>query len=144
LILPDVSVLVYAHRRDAADHAAFRDWLESLLNGDESYGITRQVLGSFIRVVTHPRVFKTPSRIEDAFRFASQLLKLPNAILIEPGPRIWEIFERLCQEHNARGNLVPDAWFAALTIESGCEWITTDRDFSRFKGLRWRLPLSLA
>jgi uncharacterized protein len=39
------------------------------------------------------------------------------------------------------GNLVQDAWFAALAIESGCEWITTDRDFARFDGLQWRAPL---
>ncbi len=39
-----------------------------------------------------------------------------------------------------RGNLVPDAWFAALAIESGCEWITMDHDYARFSGLRWRLP----
>jgi len=36
--------------------------------------------------------------------------------------------------------LEPDAWFAALAIESGCEWITPDRDYARFPGLRWRTP----
>jgi len=55
--------------------------------------------------------------------------------------RHWEIFARLCAEGGVKGNLVPDAYLAALAIESGCEWITTDRDFSRFKGLRWRHPL---
>ena len=57
-----------------------------------------------------------------------------------PGPRHWEIFARLCRESEARGNLVPDAYLAALAIESGCEWVTTDRDFSRFPGLRWKTP----
>jgi predicted nucleic acid-binding protein len=38
------------------------------------------------------------------------------------------------------GVVVQDAWFAALAIESGCEWITTDRDYARFEGLRWRAP----
>ena len=52
-----------------------------------------------------------------------------------------EIFQRLCKETETVGNLIPDAYFAALAIESGCEWITTDRDYARFKGLRWRHPL---
>ena len=144
MVLPDVNVLVYAHRRDAQNHAAFRAWLESVINGDESFGVSRHVLTGFARVVTHPKVFKTPSKIEDALKFAGQLLSHPNAIVIESGRRTWDIFERLCREHSVKGNLVPDAWFAALAIDSGCEWMTTDRDFSRFKGLRWRHPLSPA
>ncbi len=64
-----------------------------------------------------------------------------RAVSIEPSPRHWEIFERLCSEGNARGNLVKDAYLVALAIESGCEWITTDRDYARFPGLRWRHPL---
>ncbi|HEX5138283.1 MAG TPA: PIN domain-containing protein [Planctomycetota bacterium] len=47
---------------------------------------------------------------------------------------------RLCRAAGARGNLVPDAYFAALAIESGCEWVTTDRDYSRFLGFRWCHP----
>ncbi len=58
-----------------------------------------------------------------------------------PGPRHWEIFVRLCRAVRVKGNLVQDAYLAALAIESGSEWITTDRDYSRFPGLRWRHPL---
>jgi predicted nucleic acid-binding protein len=65
-------------------------------------------------------------------------------VLIAPGPRHWEIFERLCVTAGAKGNLVPDAHLAALAIESGSELVTTDRDFSRFPGLRWRHPLAEA
>ena len=65
----------------------------------------------------------------------------PNAVPVAPGERHWTIFERLCGTAGARGDLVPDAYFAALAIESGSEWITTDRDYSRFPGLRWRHPL---
>jgi hypothetical protein len=38
--------------------------------------------------------------------------------------------------------MVTDAYFAALALESGCEWVTTDRDYARFAGLAWRHPLS--
>jgi toxin-antitoxin system PIN domain toxin len=140
-MLPDVNVLVYAHREDAGGHIALRAWVERMINGDEAYGISDLVLSGFVRIVTHPKVFKRPSRAADAFAFAGQLRDQPNCIRIEPGLRHWDIFTRLCTESGAKGNLVPDAYFAAMAIESGSEWITTDRDYSRFKGLRWRHPL---
>jgi hypothetical protein len=63
---------------------------------------------------------------------------------ITPAARHWDIFMRLCRETDARGNLVPDAWLAALAIEAGCEFITSDRDYARFQTLRWRHPLRAA
>ena len=140
MLLPDVNVLVYAHRTDVADHARYRSWLESVIDGDEAYGVSELVLSGFVRVVTHPRVFSTPSRLADALTFANQVRVQPNCVPVRPGARHWTVFERLCRECAARGNLVPDAYLAALSIESGCEWITTDRDYSRFPGLRWRHP----
>jgi predicted nucleic acid-binding protein len=68
------------------------------------------------------------------------LLEHLNSQMIQPGPRHWSIFTRLCLKERITGNLVPDAWFAALAIESGCEWITTDGDYARFKELKWRRP----
>jgi predicted nucleic acid-binding protein len=61
-------------------------------------------------------------------------------MLVTPGDNHWNIFENLCKESAAAGNLTQDAWFAALAIESSCEFITVDRDCARFKGLRWRTP----
>lgn len=141
MFLPDVNVLVYAHREDAVDHSAYRAWLEGIVNGDETYGVSELVLSGFVRVVTHPRVFRRPSPLAEALKFAGQLREQENCVRISPGPRHWQIFERLCRDCDARGNRVADAYLAAIAIESGCEWITTDRDFSRFKGLRWRHPL---
>lgn len=141
MVLPDVNVLVYAHREDVAGHAAFRAWLEDVINGDEAYGICDLVLSGFVRVVTHPKVFNTPTPVAAALAFADQLREQPNCVRVEPGSRHWGIFRRLCIEIGAKGNLVPDAYLAALAIESGCEWMTTDRDFSRFADLRWRHPL---
>jgi len=141
VILPDVNTLVYAHREEEAEHVAFRDWLQDTVNGDQPFGISDIVLSGFIRVVTHPKVFSKPSSITEALQFAGQLLTQPGCVLVRPGAAHWGIFTRLCQDYGARGNLVPDAFLAALAIESGCEWITTDRDFARFEGLRWRHPL---
>jgi hypothetical protein len=142
LILPDVNILVYAHREDAKDHAGFHEWLRAVLGSEQAYGMSELVLSSFVRIVTNPRVFRVPTPTQDALTFAEQLLTPTHCVPVRPGPRHWSIFVRLCRESAARGPLIPDAYFAALAIESGCEWITTDRDFTRFEGLRWRHPLA--
>lgn len=141
MILVDVNVLVYAHRQDAVDHAAYRRWLERALESDEAYGISDVVLSGFVRVATHPRVFVPPTPLENALLFVETLRAQPNCVHVAPGPRHWDIFTRLCRATGAKGNHVPDAFLAALAIESGAEWLTTDRDYSRYPGLRWRHPL---
>jgi uncharacterized protein len=141
VILPDVNVLVYAHRQDLPDHPRYRDWLEGVLNGPQAFGLSDLVLSGFLRVVTHPRVFTTPTPMERALEFTAALRGAPGCARAEPGERHWDLFTTLCREAGVRGNLVPDAWFAALAIESGSEWITTDRDYARFPHLRWRHPL---
>jgi len=141
MILIDVNVLVYAHRTDAANHSRFRQWLESVVNADATYGMSELVLSSFLRIVTHPRVFRQPSPIESALAFAEEVKSRPNCLLVHPGERHWGIFNNLCNSVGARGNLISDAYLAALAIELGAEWITTDRDYARFPGLRWRHPL---
>jgi uncharacterized protein len=138
--LLDVNVLVEAHRADAPKHAIAGPWLEDLVNGDEAFALHDAVLAGFVRIVTHPKVFAVPSPLPAALQFAEQVRRSPAASLLQPGPRHWEIFVRLCREADARGNLVPDAFLAALAIESGCEWITFDGDFARFPGLRWSRP----
>lgn len=100
------------------------------------------MLSGFLRIVTHPRIFTVPTPIEDAIDFVGALRGQPNCVPVEPGSRHWEIFVNLCRDGHAKGNLVPDAYLAALAIESGCVWITTDRDYARFPGLRWRHPLA--
>lgn len=140
MILADVNILIYAFRIDSREHERYREWLERVINGPEAYGVSPQVLCSFIRIATHPRVYARPSRLEDALDFARVVQEQPSAKLVVPGGEHWRIFEILCRETAAAGNLIQDAWFAALAIESGCEWITVDRDYARFKGLRWRPP----
>ena len=138
----DVNVLVQAFHEGAPRHREYRAWLSSAVASDEPFGLSDLVLSGFIRVATHPRVFDPPAPIGEALAFAEALRSQPNAVAVSPGSRHWEIFDRLCRSVEARGNLVPDAYLAALAIESGSEWITADRDFSRFPGLRWRHPLA--
>lgn len=141
MLLPDVNVLVYAYRGDAPDHPRFRAWLEETVNAQAAYGVSDLVCAGFLRIVTHPRVFTPPSPTDHALGFTEKLRGQPNAVAVVPGARYWGIFAGLCRSAGARGNLVPDAYLAALAIESGSEFITTDRDYARFPGLRWRHPL---
>ena len=138
MILADVNVLVYAHRVDAPDHLRYRDWLLNAVNGDAAYGMSDLVLSGFLRVVTHPRVFRRPTPLKVALAFVTEIRERPNCVPVIPGSRHWEIFAHLCKTVGARGNLIPDAYFAALAIESGTEWVTTDGDYARFPGLRLR------
>jgi uncharacterized protein len=132
--LVDVNVLVAAFRDDAPGHKTCRGLVEAMVASSLPYGVSDLVLSGFVRVATHPRVFDPPAPVEDALAFA--VAYRTGAVPIAPGPRHWPIFTALCRSARAKGNLVPDAYFAALAIESGCEWITADRDFARFPDLR--------
>ena len=140
MILLDVNVLVDAFREDAPRHGTLRPWLESTIGSGGAFAVSHLVLSGFLRVVTHPRGFDPPTPLAAALEFAEALRAQPNCVSIAPGNRHWAIFRRLCLEAEARGNLIADAYLAALAVESGSEWISSDRDFSRFAGLRWRPP----
>ena len=133
---------MYAHRSDAPDHDAYRTWLERTVDSESAYGLSDLVLSSFVRVVTHVGIFPVPTPLSEALAQAEALRARPNCVPISPGARHWELFVRLCRVVRAKGNLIADAYLAALAIESGSEWITTDRDYSRFPELRWRHPLA--
>lgn len=141
MVLPDVNLLIYAHREELPHHAPARAWIDGVLGGDEPYGLSDLVLSGFLRIVTNPRAFVGPTPIDVALATVERWRGRRNCVPVHPGPRHWPIFTRLCLEASAKGNLVPDAYLAALTIESGSEWMTTDRGFARFPGLRWRNPL---
>lgn len=111
------------------------------MESEAAFGISDIVLSGVLRIVTHPRVFRDPTPLDRAIACVAELRARPNCLLVFPGERHWEIFTRLCRSARARGNLIPDAYLAAMAIESGTEWITTDRDYARFPGLRWRHPL---
>ena len=141
MILCDVNVLIYAFRSDSIRHEEYRAWLIDRLTGPENFGVSELVLSGLVRVVTHPRVYNKPSSADEVFEFAEAIRSRPNTVIVAPGQRHWDIFRDLCEANDVKGNLVPDAYFAALAIEKGCEWVTTDRDYARFPRLRWRHPL---
>jgi uncharacterized protein len=139
MILPDVNLLIYAFRRDLPQHRVCRAWLATVVS---RFGLSPMVLSAVGRITTNGRAFRTPSAIEEAFGFCEDLLGQSHSQIVEPGERHWDIFRRLCIETETRGSRVTDAWFAALAIEWGCEWITLDRDYARFPGLKWQVPMT--
>lgn len=140
MVLLDVNVLVNAMREDAPRHAVVRPYVASLRAAPEPFGLSDVVLSGALRVLTHPRVFSPPTPPKLARDFVAALRASPNVVLVVPGVRHWDIFTSLLVQSGAIGNMVSDAWYAALAIEHGCEWISDDSDFARFSGLRWRRP----
>ena len=138
MVLLDVNVIVGAMREDSPRHSTMKPYLDSLREAPEPFGLSDLVLSGAMRVLTHPRVFVPSTPAAAVLDFLSALRGTPNAVILAPGPRHWEIFTGLLRESGATGNLVADAWHAALAIEHACEWISDDRDFAGFPSLRWR------
>jgi toxin-antitoxin system PIN domain toxin len=136
VLLPDLNVLIGAHRSDSPMHTRCRDWLRAVYAGDESFAICPPVLIGLVRILTHPRVFRPPDTHDQAFAFVGSLMTHPNALLLNPGRDHLALFEALCREADAHGDLVTDAYLAALAIETGATLVSADRDFARFPGLR--------
>lgn len=143
MLLADVNVLVHALRIDAATHQSARRWLVESLDGGEAFGVSELVLSGVVRIVTNARIWKEPSTPDEATDFCDAMLAAPAAVPVRPGSDHFAIFTRLCREVGARANVVLDAYHAALAIEHGATWVTSDRGFARFPGLRWK-PLPAA
>lgn len=133
--LPDVNILINAFRSDLPHHSLCRDWIEKRISDDSRFGMSTLVLSSFIRIVTNQKIFRNPNTTKEALSFSEALTSQPNVVEIQPGRRHWKIFTRLCRSTNLVGYLIPDAYFAALTIEHSCRWVTLDADFRMFEKL---------
>ncbi len=144
MLLADVNVFLYARRRESPRHHEHREWLQDQLSAPEPFGVSELVLSSFLRIVTNHRIYKDPTPPQAACEFCDAVLSAPAAVALRPGPRHWRIFAGLCDVVGARANVVPDAYLAALAIEHSATWVTADRGFARFPGLRIARPLAPA
>ena len=142
MLMLDVNVCVYAFRGESRGHAEFKGWLEQALSGPEPVGLPEQVLSSTIRLVTNHRIYQEPSTPAEALSFCDALLDAPAAMRVRAGERHWGIFRGLVSRHGLRGNDIPDAYLAALALEQGATWVTNDRGFARYEGLRLLDPLA--
>jgi len=135
---PDVNVLVSAFREDAVHHERCRRWLVGAASGVDPVGVSELVLSAVLRVLTHPRVFHPPTPSDDAIAFVDSLLAQPELSTLRPADGHWRIFRGMAATLRLTGNRLPDAFHAALAIEHGCEWVTLDRGFAIYPGLRVR------
>lgn len=139
MIALDTNVLVYAHRAEAPFHAEARKVLTELAEGGEPWALPWVCIYEFLRVVTHPKVFDPPSKLDIALENVESLLKSPALVMLGEGPWHPAAMRQSLQASGAAGNLVHDAYIAALCMEHGvAEFWTADRDFSRFPSLRVR------
>lgn len=141
MILVDANLLLYAYHPKAEQHDKSRAWLEAVLSGPDLIRFSWLTLWAFIRIATNPRVFDRPLSVSEAEEAISSWLAQPAAGILEPGERHWNILCALMRDGQTVGPLVMDAVLAAIALEHGATICTTDRDFSRFSGLKWKNPL---
>ena len=140
MLLPDVSVLVAAFRDNHPAHAECREWLVSSLRSADTLAVSELVLSAVLRIVTHPTAAIGGVDLDSAVRFVESVRGARGVQVLRTGPRHWEIFLEVARTTPASGSLLSDAYHAAVAIEHNCEWVTLDRDFARFPGLRWSMP----
>ncbi|MEX2288734.1 MAG: TA system VapC family ribonuclease toxin [Mycobacteriales bacterium] len=141
MILLDVNVLVEAGHRDAARHAASARWLQEVLAGPRPVGLADVVLTGCLRVLTHRRVFSDPAPPAVALDFVEAVRRAPAAVQVPATAATWQTFGALLRDDDGlRGNLVPDAWLAALALSHGAWLATRDRGCARFPGLSLMAP----
>jgi toxin-antitoxin system PIN domain toxin len=133
----DVNVLLYASDASSPDHAAAATTLERLAAGPELLTLFWPTLIAYLRMATNPSIFNRPLTMEQAMGNVEALLARPNVRVVGAGDTFWRSFRAVADDARPVGNLVPDAFIAALMLEHGVSTIVTrDRDFRRFRHVR--------
>ncbi len=130
---PDVNVLVAASRQDHPHHTIAHAWLVSAVSAARArtnLGLLPTVVASFLRLVTHSKIFVVPTPIGQAIAFVDALLASPGVALLGAHDE-WSQLRTLCLEGSLSGNDLPDAWIAACVLQQKEVLATFDRDFVR-------------
>lgn len=137
MIVTDVNVMVFAYRREADRHAQYADWLNQVVAGGHELGLVDVVFTGFLRIVTNPRIVSQPAPTMEALHFVERLRGARRGRKLTGTDSTWAAFASIVAADRAvRGNLVPDAWLAALARSHGARLATADRGFARFEGVR--------
>ncbi|MGA2716733.1 MAG: TA system VapC family ribonuclease toxin [Bryobacteraceae bacterium] len=142
MIIPDANLFLYAYDADSTQHLKAREWVEEVFSGEEPVRLPWQTVGAFLRIVTNPALRGERFTPQEAVAIVDEWLAQPNVRMLGPGEGHWPLLCQTIMEGQVRGPLMTEAQLAALTIEHGATLYTTDRDFSRFPGLRWKNPLA--
>ena len=142
MIAVDTNILVYAHREDAPWHDRAQAALVNLAEGRAAWALPWPCVHEFFAIVTHPRIFRTPTPAAIAIEALDRLLEAPRVALLAEVPTYWPHLRRVMQAGRIAGPAVHDARIAALCgVHGVSELWTADRDFSRFPDLAVRNPL---
>ena len=140
--LVDTNLLVYAYVPALPQHAHTKRWLEQALGEDEAVGLAWASVLGFLRVVTNPRIFRVPLRLDRAVAVVDDWLEQQAVEIVLPTPRHWSTLRQMLTEGQAGGPMTTDAHLAALSLEHGATIYTTDRDFTRFPAVRVVNPIA--
>jgi len=141
VIVVDANLLIYAYDRASPRYEKSRHWLEEIFSGMEAVGLPWQSIAAFLRVMTNPKLHGRQYSLDEAAGIIEGWMAQPSVRILTPADDHWLQFRRMILEGRAAGPLISDAELAAVTVEYGGVLYTTDRDFARFPGLRWRNPL---
>lgn len=134
--------MVYAHRVDSPWHAAAAARLRDLVEGSGAWALPWPCVHEFLAVVTHPRIYRPPTPMARAAAQVDAWLESPTLVLLGETDGHWQAVKSLALAGKIEGPQVHDARVAALCLTHGVrELWTSDRDFSRFPGLRVVNPL---
>jgi uncharacterized protein len=142
MILVDANLLLYAEDSLSEHHEAARTWWDTQLSGSDPVDLCWPVLSAFIRIGTNARLHQRPLTLKEATERVQSWLDQTCVRVIQPTDQHWTIFQQMLRGGSAVGNLVSDAHLAALAVEHNCVLHSTDADFSRFRGLKWRNPIA--
>jgi len=143
VIAVDTNFLVYARRTEAIHHVEAKKLLAELSEGLRPWAIPWPCVYEFLRVVTHPRVFKPPTLLAKALEEIDRLFDAPAITLLGEGPGHRAHLRNMVTAGRATGNVAHDAHIAALLREHAVrEFWTTDKDFHRFPGIAVRNPFT--
>lgn len=96
----------------------------------------------FMRVGTSARAFRNPMAASEAAGHVRAWLDQPVTQVLVPGPGHAGHVLSLLDSLGTAANLVTDAQIAAIAIEHDAVVHTSDADFTRFTGVRWRNPVA--
>ncbi len=136
MLVPDVNVLLNATNEHSETHEVASSWLEMAANGTESLGVADLVLSSYVRIVTNPKLETLVRSANDAFAQCEEIRRMPAYVPLKESPTHWDIFRALVLESGVAGPHISDAYLAAFAVENNATFVTFDRGFHRFPGLK--------
>ncbi|RKX81101.1 MAG: type II toxin-antitoxin system VapC family toxin [Spirochaetes bacterium] len=140
MILPDVNILIHAINTESPLNKHISGWWDNCLSGSTPIYLPWVVILGFVRISTNRRIFDAPLSLEEASGYINSWLSQPPVSTISPGEGHWPLVEKLLKEAGTAGNLTTDAHIAALAIQWDCKVYSTDTDFARFSGVKWKQP----